>query len=77
MFLQSLFRWFQKPRASSWNRLYAEAPAFMTALLHVAVLTERRIGTLGLAPLYFSHQLITLKGVARATNPVGKGEAIQ
>ena len=26
MFLQSLLRWFQKRRASSWNQLYAEAP---------------------------------------------------
>jgi len=36
------------------------------------MLTERRIGTLGLAQFYFPRQLITLKGVARTTNPVGK-----
>ena len=30
MFLQNLLRWFQKRRASSWNRLYAEAPVFVT-----------------------------------------------
>jgi len=33
MFLQSLLRWFQKRRASSWNQQHGEAPVFTEEMI--------------------------------------------
>jgi hypothetical protein len=77
MFLQSLLRWFQKRRASSWNQLYTEAPVTTTGASVFSIVDWERFGAVGLTPLYFPRHLIPLQRVARATNRVAKREAIQ